>query len=502
MASSLPSSPWILFGLLVFSVAVTLVTSWLVRHWRGSPAPGLTAPTVLAGLLWVAVVFAAGLVAARYAERMKIPVMGYLLFGALACALSLVRAVLYVRASSQGRARPEATWNQAAGRIAHTLRYLLWSAVCFLALSWLAQRYAEPILFIPLAFGALLPDLDTPDSLLGRLLPFLSRRLSARAGHLQEWHSLGAAALVGAVTAPLILVVGTPSWAAIVFGFVLHLALDLLGPGGVMLAWPLSRKRYSIPGRLGAAGTEASDRRLTLVLAAGTLFLLLAVDLGQPPPAPTPAPPYEEILEQYYSLRGRNQVVAAVEGTWQATGRRIRDRFEILNGVGDSLIMLDRFTGKVFSAGRGAGDNLYLNSIRLEPGSPVKVQAVEVQLNDQTLAAALPAIYEMEREPGLQHIYVSGDLVLPPAREEDGPPLPLSYAQTSLRQIQAKDPADGSNRYSLQYLGASEFIELASVEAQIADLVIVATYTDPAAGPTPTALPTARPPATATRVTP
>jgi hypothetical protein len=233
-------------------------------------------------------------------------------------------------------------------------------------------------------------------------------------------------------------------------------------------------------------------RYLLAGLAVLVLALLLLVDLGPEPALPAPLLSYGETVERYYDLRGRNQVVAAVEGTWQATGRRITDRFEVLNARGESFVMLDRFTGKVFTAGRGPQDDLYLNRIRLQPGSPVQVQAVEVQLMDELLASALAAIYPMEREPGLQHIYVSGDVTLPEGSGGTGPNLLPSFAQTSLRRIQPGD--GGQGHYQLQYLTASDLIELAGINVASADLIIVATYVPDDAGPTPTPLPTPRAP--------
>ena len=98
---------------------------------------------------------------------------------------------------------------------------------------------------------------------------------------------------------------------------------------------------------------------------------------------------YQQSIDRYYSLRGRNLVFVDVDATWQSSGRRARQRFEILNADGPTLILRDTFTGKVFTAGRGADDNLYLNWINVLPASAAVVKPVEVQLEDQVLAGAL-----------------------------------------------------------------------------------------------------------------
>jgi hypothetical protein len=178
-----------------------------------------------------------------------------------------------------------------------------------------------------------------------------------------------------------------------------------------------------------------------------------------------------------------------VQGTWQATGRRTAGRFEILNAAGESFVMLDRFSGKVFTAGRSDDDDLYLNQITLQPGASTQTRAVEVHLQDQPLLEALPVVYLMQREAGLEHIYVSGDVVVPHLQDGGGLTLPLDYAQTRLRKIQSPNPG----HYTLHYLTASELIELANIQADTADLVIVATYVSPEGEPTPTPLPSPPP---------
>jgi len=330
-----------------------------------------------------------------------------------------------------------------------------------------------------------LPDLDSHDSVLGRLLPFMSRPLEARLGHLQQWHSLASNAFIALITAPLVLLFGLEAWYPIPLAFFSHLILDMLTPEGLMLLWPVTDTRYLIFGGPIKSPGGRTERRLAASLAIVCTMLLLVVDIGPPKPSPVASLTYEQTLERYHALRGRNLIFADVEGTWQATGRRMSGRFEILNASDQSFVMLDRYDGKVFSAGRSSSDNLYLNRITLQPGSPVRVKPAEIHLQDEPLTEGLPVLYQMQREPGLQHIYVSGDVIIPGLSDLISTTLPIDYAQTSLRRIEAQDPG----HYRLYYLTASELIALANQQVSMADLVIVATYATPAAGPTVTPLP-------------
>jgi len=234
-------------------------------------------------------------------------------------------------------------------------------------------------------------------------------------------------------------------------------------------------------GPLSEPGGRA-ERWLAALLGLAGILLALVVGVGAEPPPPIVVPSYEQTLERYYAQRGRTLIFASVQGTWQSSGRRMAGTFEVLNAVGPSFILLDRYTGQVFSAGHAADDNLYLNSIGLQTGEEVRVKPAEIRLADEPLANALPVLYQMQAEPGLQHIYVSGDLVL----GAGSPALRADLRQTSLRRIQQLE----SGHYNLRYLTAAELIALAGgLQVEMADLLAVGTYAVPGSGPTVTPLP-------------
>lgn len=482
---------WTALGLGIFSFIVTVLANWIVAGLKrprfSRESLGVFASSLVFNLLWILLVFVSGVIATRYIERITHPVLGYLVFAIVALLLSLFRARLQRRVVRQIREESQPGRPALPRGVLHGLTYMLFAMVFYLALSWLLGCSVELILLVPLWFGALLPDLDKADSVLGRLLPFVSRRLEARFGHQEEWHTAAAAAFVALISAVLIPIIGLQAWYLIALGFTSHLVLDLLTPKGLMLFWPVTRSRYSIGGGSIQLTRGRAEGRLRAALAAiAAILLLLVVGIGPPPPPPAPVLSYEQTVERYYSMRGSNLVFAHVAGAWQATGQRVNGRFEILNAAGDSFVMVDRYSSKVFTAGRSADDNLYLDRISLQSGPSISVKPVEIHLEEQRLLEALSILYEMQREPGLEHIYVSGDVAVAPLASDAGDPkLQVDYAQTSLRRIQSHE--DG--HYTLHYLTATDVIELANLEVETADLVFVATYSSPAAGPTVTPLP-------------
>jgi inner membrane protein len=478
---------WVLLALFASSVGVTLLANW-AADWRRGVRANRSIAAWVASLVWIAVLFVAGVIVTRYIERISWPAMGYIVFGVVALLLSVMRALLFRSVQE----RPQKTSAPNGGVFArsaiHNGVYLLFAVSLYLLFHLFLGQSAHPVLIGLVCIGALLPDLDTRESIVGRLLPFLSRRLESRLGHRQEWHSIAGAAAMALAAVPLVLVAGVRAWYPIPLGFVSHLLVDLLQADGIMLLWPASRTRYSL---FGGAVSQAPRWRLTLsaALVLVVVLLLLAVDLGPRSEPPVVAPSYEQTVERYYSLRGRYLVFASLEGTWQATGRSVSGSFEILNASGQSFTMLDRFTGAVFSAGCTADDNLYVRRITLQTGSAAQVKPVEIQLDQQLLADALPVLYEMQREPGLQYIYVSGEVKLAAGDPYEDRMLVEDHSQSSLRRVRLLGP----DHYSLRYVTAGELIALANTAVERADLVVVATSTLPATGPTPTALPSPPP---------
>lgn len=481
---------WVQVGLLAFALAVTLLADWLVArlHNEALWPDRRFLPLLddwLGRLVWVVLMFAWAAIAVRYLERVANPLAGYVLAALAAFLLSLVRAILYrrtVRPAGQG-ARFQVTGRRPEWRdLLHGAIYVLAALVLLLLLVWIAGQRLQWLALLIIVLGALLPDLDNRASLLGRALPFLSRPLQDALGTRQAWHTPAVAAGLAVLGLPLLAAGGWQAWIALPLGFLAHLLVDLFSPRGVMLLWPLSRTRHTLlRGTLAEPGGRV-ERWLGAVLGLVTLLLALVVGVGAEPPPPIVVPSFEQTLERYVALRGRSQVFARVQGTWQASGRRMSGTFEVLNAVGSSFVLLDRYTGQVFTAGRAADDNLYLNGISLQTGEEVRIKPAEIRLAGEPLANALPVLYQMQAEPGVQHIYVSGELVLAAGSSA----LPVDLDQTSLRRVRKLD----EGHYGLRYLTAAEFIAMAgAIHVESADLLVVGTYTVTASGPTATPLP-------------
>jgi inner membrane protein len=130
------------------------------------------------------------------------------------------------------------------------------------------------------AAAALLPDVDSPDSHIGRLIPVVPRVLKTVAGHRGPLHSAAAAFAFAVLALPLLGKVAggvlPVSAAALAFlaGYFSHLAADSLNPAGVPWLWPL-------PFRLGIPLVQVGSWFERKVVVPGSLIFFACLCAGR-----------------------------------------------------------------------------------------------------------------------------------------------------------------------------------------------------------------------------
>jgi hypothetical protein len=241
------SNVGLLAGLAAFAVTVTLLANWMVAGF-GKPSPPSRFGSVefvgfLANTVWIALVFASGVIALRYSERLEQPVFGLLVFASLSLAGSVLRALL-------ARRVPASRAGQLYHGTMHLLVYLLAGVVAYLLLALLFKGPVLPVLLLPLLVGALLPCLDSRMcALAARVGPVADRRFE-KLQESCEWKSLAGAVVVTILALPLALIANWQAWLLVPLGFLSHLLIDLLRPEGVVLFWPISHRRFVAWGRV------------------------------------------------------------------------------------------------------------------------------------------------------------------------------------------------------------------------------------------------------------
>jgi inner membrane protein len=127
----------------------------------------------------------------------------------------------------------------------------------------------DPVYLALTVAGSLLPDIDHPNSWVGRRSRPISTAIAASFGHRGLTHS--AVAVVGLVALLLHAGYRQGTVSALAVGYLSHLAADMLTPRGLRLAWPL-RRSWGLPLCRTGSPMEAT---IVIALACGIVWRIL-----------------------------------------------------------------------------------------------------------------------------------------------------------------------------------------------------------------------------------
>lgn len=253
-------------------------------------------------------------------------------------------------------------------------------------------RPLTPAEFLWAAVGALLPDIDTPTSLIGKVCPPLSQALERQWGHREVTHSLAAALMLALAMMPLGWWIGYPGWAiALVVGYGSHLLLDAATKSGVPLFYP-STMRAVIPGKesLRIASGSRQERLLCVAMVVVFVALLPLNTLGMRTCLHRIIQTTAAAVSDYRAWGGECRVFAQVEGRFQVSQRQVSGVFEVL-GIANAnlLVVLDRQTGRVYSIGTHKDASIYPNRVYCFKGEPIATRVQEVVVDNELLTDAV-----------------------------------------------------------------------------------------------------------------
>ena len=248
----------------------------------------------------------------------------------------------------------------------------------------------SPAVAVFVLLGALLPDIDTPTSLIGRCCRPLAGWLERRVGHRTLTHSLVGLALSVAPLLPLAWI--EPRWPlAFALGYLSHLLVDAANPPGVPLLYP-SPVRAVFPGRESLRPAEGSRGEAVLcaglVLGLAVLWPLHQVGFTRSLHMLTRTP--AAAITDFRRWEGTREVWADLDGHFRLSQRRLHRRVRIL-GIENvsTLIVLDPESHTIHTVGPNETANVYPSGIVAQPGRPVTVESRPVTLTQRLLRELL-----------------------------------------------------------------------------------------------------------------
>jgi inner membrane protein len=238
--------------------------------------------------------------------------------------------------------------------------------------------------------GALLPDIDTPTSLIGRCCRPLAGWLERRVGHRALTHSLLGLGLASLPVLPLAWI--EPRWPlAFALGYLSHLLVDAANPPGVPLLYP-NPVRAVFPGRESLRPAEGSRGEAILCTAfvLGLVVLWPLHQVGFTRSLHVLTRTTAGAIADFRRWEGTREVWADLDGHFRLSQRRLHRRVRIL-GIENvsTLIVLDPETGKIHTAGPNETANVHPSGIVAQPGRAVSVETRPVTLSQRLLRELL-----------------------------------------------------------------------------------------------------------------
>jgi len=108
----------------------------------------------------------------------------------------------------------------------------------------LSAAGASPPVTLAASAVSLLPDIDHPESFIGRVFPFISKPILHKYGHRTVTHSLLAIGGVAVMMLPVLIFASGMIYGALLAAFASHIFIDLFNKAGVKLLSPFAQKEY------------------------------------------------------------------------------------------------------------------------------------------------------------------------------------------------------------------------------------------------------------------
>ena len=259
-----------------------------------------------------------------------------------------------------------------------------------------------------LALGALLPDIDTSRSRVGRLAGPLSIRLERRFGHRTLTHSLLALVGLAALTSPLLLI-HKSLWIALLAGYASHLLLDTANVSGVPLLWPLRLRFWLVGSRAWRVpyGSPMEHAWLATIVVVTLALAPFSLD-GFTPWFHRALGTSYGAVEDYLRWKDTHEVWAEVRGSNLVTGEMVNARFRVVDALHTEMILVEDDSGQAYSVGLGQEANISATRVRVWAGAAVQTITEKLDVDGSTVGDLL------ERLPAAaEHVHVTATLQTP-----------------------------------------------------------------------------------------
>ncbi|GAA6737479.1 MULTISPECIES: metal-dependent hydrolase [Thermus] len=317
---------------------------------------------------------------------------------------------------------------------------------------------------VALAWGSVMPDIDTTTSGPGKFVRPLSTFLERRFGHRTLTHSLLFLLVLAFLLYPLARAQPGAYWAFLA-GYLSHLLLDTLNVNGVPLLWPWRLQFWFFSARewrIRYASPQEATLALILALVGFALWPLSGQGFASAFRHLVGTP--EVAVLDYLDWRERWEVWAEVKGFNRETQEALEGRFLVVEALGREGVLVEDALGRTLAVSRDGQVVAY--RVRMQKGRPQVLREWRLDLSGRLLGDLLQALPR-----GARRVWITGEarpaaeppplvplvgtyprveasqnpprLVFHAARPEDLAPLAGLYLQAGSAVVRAAFPPGG-----------------------------------------------------------
>jgi len=266
---------------------------------------------------------------------------------------------------------------------------------------------------VALAAGALVPDIDTTTSGLGRWVKPISGVVERRLGHRTLTHSLLGLVVLSLMSSWLLLV-SVEAWIWLLIGASSHLLIDAHNITGVPLLYPIRLEFVTVTNRAlrVAYGSSAEFGYLAGFSLIALCLTPLSVDGFSPWFHRALGAPYGAV-EDYLLWRNDYEVFADIDGVNLVTNESINKRFRVIDALGKDELLVEDEVGNTLSASL-EGSDLQVRRIQAWRGEKIQVSTYRLDVSGRLIS---DLIYALPK--GALRIHINADLVLNQALEQE-----------------------------------------------------------------------------------
>jgi membrane-bound metal-dependent hydrolase YbcI (DUF457 family) len=242
------------------------------------------------------------------------------------------------------------------------------------------------------ALAAVLPDVDTGSSYVGKSLPFLSSWLERRFGHRTLTHSALFLLILALVALPLDLL-SSDAYFCLVVGYATHPFLDTMNVNGVRLFYPFSNVKCVFPLEVNNPSRYRTHTGSPFDRALGVLFLVacfpvfLIAHQGYERFIRFTQKNIDSAVRDFNEFSPQYLVYAQLKAHNLLTRESIAGRFEIVGALNDHTLLFKGAGGKLHSLGREYQAEFAAEAVVCYRGLPARTIVRTIDMANQPLAS-------------------------------------------------------------------------------------------------------------------